>query len=368
MTMTLSGKSQDIPLFSQKLTNSFIYNPAVAGHTFGSLTLSRRKTFGDFATSNFLSIHAPIANHRFGIGANLFTEEINFVENTYASGAFAYHLNFSRYNTLSMGVSAEYNSINFNTNEINFEGGDQDPFFSNFANENNIDFSFGAQYQHQYFRLGFAANRLATSFIRDENTSVLSNFYTASASGLIPIRSGQDVLEPTFNFRKLRDASNVWDIGAYYTYDNKILVGAAYREGDIISLTAGIRVAKKVMFGYSYETPNGDFDLGNTNEFTLRFDFSDQNYQDRFQDDYKQALAFRRKTLSTTSKRVRVGGRTPKALSKNLKRRTKGVKSPNSRYNTFKKRPRNTKRYNTKKRGRKKPRRRNRYNPARRRR
>ena len=31
---------QDIPLYTQKLTNSVIYNPAIAGHTFGSLTYS----------------------------------------------------------------------------------------------------------------------------------------------------------------------------------------------------------------------------------------------------------------------------------------------------------------------------------------
>lgn len=360
--------AQDIPLFSQKLTNSFIYNPAVAGHTFGSLTLSRRKTFGDFATNNFLSIHAPIANHRFGIGANVFTEEINFIENTYASAAFAYHLQFSRYNTFSMGLSAEYNTINFDGSQINFDGGDQDPFFSNFTGDNNIDFSFGLHYQHQYFKLGFAANRLATSFIRDETQSVLSNFYSVSASGLIPIRSGVDILEPTFNFRKLRDNSDVWDIGAYYTYNNLVLVGASYRQGDILSLTAGLRIAKKIMFGYSFETPNGDFDLGNTNEFTLRFDFSNQNYQTRFQDDYKQALAFRRKTLSSASRRVKAGGRTPKSFKRNLKKRTKGVKSPNSRYSTFKKRPRNTKRYNSGKRKRSKKRKRRRYNPVRRKR
>lgn len=367
LTIATSTVGQDIPLFSQKLTNSFIYNPAVAGHTFGSLTVSRRKTFGDFATNNFLSVHSPIANHRFGIGANVFTEKINFIENTYASAAFAYHLQLSRHNTLSMGLSAEYNTINFDGNQINFDGGDQDPFFSNFTGDNNIDFSFGLHYQHQYFKLGFAANRLATSFIRDETESVLSNFYSVSASGLIPVRSGLDILEPTFNFRKLRDASDIWDIGAYYTYNNLILVGASYRAGDIISLTAGLRIAKKIMFGYSYETPNGDFDLGNTNEFTLRFDFSNQTYQDRFRDDYKQALAFRRKTLSTASRRVKAGGRTPKALSKNLKRRTRGVKSPNSRYNSFKKRPRNTNRYKSKskKRRRRRPTRRKSYNPVR---
>ncbi len=37
--------AQDIPLFSQKLSNSFIYNPAIAGQQYGSLTLAHQSSF-----------------------------------------------------------------------------------------------------------------------------------------------------------------------------------------------------------------------------------------------------------------------------------------------------------------------------------
>lgn len=332
-----SLQAQDIPLFSQKLTNSFIYNPAVAGHTHGSLTLGYRKTFDDFATNNFVSFHTPFGGHKYGIGANLFTEKINFVENVYASGAFAYHMNFGKNNVLSLGVSAEYNRIQFDPNEINFEGGDQDPFFTNFTAENDMDFSFGVHYQHQFFKIGVAANRLATSFLREEGSTIISDFYSATASGLIPFRGGQDILEPTFNFRQLSQSSQIWDIGLYYTYNNILLAGAAWREGDILSMTAGIKVAKKILIGYSHELPNGDFNLGATNEITLRLDFSDKTYQDHFKQDYKSSLAFRRKTLSSATKRGRsVGARSPKALAKR-KKQLKRMKSPNARYNNLKK-------------------------------
>src|SRR5690349_4335796 len=84
--------AQDIPLFSQKLTNSFMYNPALAGHTFGSATLSYRQNYAKVngsPTNYFLSVHAPIANHKAGIGGNFYQEDVTFIRNTYASAAFA---------------------------------------------------------------------------------------------------------------------------------------------------------------------------------------------------------------------------------------------------------------------------------------
>src|SRR5688572_11413465 len=144
---TYAGYSQDIPLFSQKLTNSFVFNPALAGHTFGSVTYSFKQNYSKVEGSpqnHFLSIHAPIANHRFGIGASIFQEDVTFLRNTYASGAFAYHLALNSLNTFSMGVSAEYNSIGAN-GVPNFNYGGEDEALNQIigSRKSNFDFSFG---------------------------------------------------------------------------------------------------------------------------------------------------------------------------------------------------------------------------------
>src|SRR3982751_544653 len=123
------AQAQDIPLFSQKLTNSFIFNPALAGHTYGSITYAYKQNYSKVAgapQTHFLSIHTPFGKHRFGVGANLYQEDVTFLRNTYASVAFAYHLRFSRFSVLSMGASGEYNAIGLN-GTTNFNAtGDQD--------------------------------------------------------------------------------------------------------------------------------------------------------------------------------------------------------------------------------------------------
>jgi len=337
LSISKLSSAQDIPLFSQKLTNSFIYNPALAGHTFGSITFAHRKSFANVngsATSNFLSVHSPIKNHKLGIGANLFTEQVNVFKNIYASGAFAYHLTLGGSNTLSMGVSAEYNNLGFDIGNLNFESGVDELLIS----ESSVDFSFGMNYSHKYFKGGIAVNRLATNLELTSKAGILSEFYSGYAAGMIPLRNGLDILEPTFTFRKFSDVSDAWDIGLFYTYNNMILAGASWRKGDILSLTAGFQINKKLLLGYSYELVNNNFgsDLGATSELTIRYDFNNITYQDRFKSSYKNSIAYRRKTLSNSSSaKKRAGVKGPKQMH----RRSKKIQqfSPNKRYNQGKK-------------------------------
>jgi type IX secretion system PorP/SprF family membrane protein len=329
--------AQDIPLFSQKLTNSFVFNPALAGHTFGSATYSFKQNYAKVQgapQNHFISIHAPIANHRFGIGASLFQEDVTFLRNTYASGAFAYHLALNSLNTLSMGLSAEYNSMglngtpNFTTNT--------DETLNNLSkgNSNNFDFSFGLHYQNRFLKVGAAANRLSAGWI-NKDKSTISYYYSGFAQGLIPLRGGEDLLEPYVAYQKLSETNNTLSAGLYYTYDNKITLGGAMRSGNVVSATLAFRLSKYVMLGYSREMILGNVGgfVGAANEFTIRYDFNDQSYKERFRSDYKSAVSYRRKTLSGPVGKA--GARSPKQIRKQQKRLAPF--SPNKRYQNIKK-------------------------------
>ncbi|NJM26063.1 MAG: PorP/SprF family type IX secretion system membrane protein [Bacteroidia bacterium] len=200
-----ASSAQDIPLFSQKLTNSFIYNPAMAGHSMGSLTYSYRRNYSGVSgapETHFLSLHTPLLKQRFGTGVNVFQEDVNFLRNTFASVAFAYHVQFNRFSILSFGVSGEYNTIRLN-GATNTPAALDDPEYLRLANGdvNDIDFSFGANFQTRLIKVGVAANRLATAWIKDDSASVLSSYYSGYVQGMIPLREGKDLLEPYVAFR-----------------------------------------------------------------------------------------------------------------------------------------------------------------------
>jgi type IX secretion system PorP/SprF family membrane protein len=328
------SSAQDIPLFSQKLTNSFMYNPALAGHTFGSATFSYKQNYGKVngAPKNyFISIHSPIANYRFGVGANVFQEEVTFLRTTYASLAFSYHIRFNRFSSLSFGTSGEFNSIGINGAT---SGELIDPEYIKLRNNGikKYDFSFGMHYQNRFIKAGVAANRLASTWIED--SAAITNHYSSFVQGLIPMRGGEDMLEPYVAYRKLSNINQIIDIGLFYTLNNKLTVGGSYRSGGIISGTLAFKISKYLMVGYSRETITGNVGgfVGSANEFTIRYDFKDESYKERFRSDYKSAVAFRHKTMSSSGKS---GSRSPKQMHR--KQKKIAPYSPNRRYQNIKK-------------------------------
>jgi len=337
LLVTTKVTAQDIPLFSQKLTNSFMYNPAIAGNTFGSVTLSYRQNYGKVSgapTNYFLSVHTPIANHKVGIGANFFQEDVTFLRNTYASAAFAYHIQFDdRFTKLSMGVSGEYNSIGLNGSKLS--GSELDPEYIALqqGNQNAYDFSFGLHFQNRYVKAGVAANRLKASWF--EETPTLSNYYSSFMQGLLPVRGGNDLLEPYVAYRQLSPTNSTVDVGLYYTLNEKITAGVAWRSGNVIGATLGLHVSKYLMLGYSHENILGSVGgfVGSANEFTLRYDFNNESYKNRFQADYKSALSYRRKTLSAPVGKV--GVKSPQQAHRKQKKLS--PYSPNKRYQSIKK-------------------------------
>jgi type IX secretion system PorP/SprF family membrane protein len=332
-----NASAQDIPLFSQKLTNSFIYNPSFAGLGLGSLTFSHRANYSGVngaPVNNFISLHTPFSKGRFGVGANLFQEDVNILKNTYISGAFAYHIIFDKYSKLSFGVAGEYNNLQLNGTP-NFELVSRDLVLENLGSgkNTNMDFSFGANYANQYVKIGAALNRIGTAWLKPDTTKLLSNYYSGFAQGTIRVRGDQDLLEPYVAFRKFSETNNTWDAGLFYTYNNKISAGVAARKGGVFNFTLAYHLSKHLMIGYSREVITGGLGgfVGASNEFTIRLDFNDQIAKVKFRDDYKNSISYRRKTLSTgAAKRTTAGGRNPKQLHKAQKR--VAAYSPNRRY------------------------------------
>ena len=88
------------------------------------------------------------------------------------------------------------------------------------------------------------------------------------------------------------------------------------------------------MVGYSRETISGNIGgyVGSANEYTIRYDFNDESYKERFRSDYKSAVAYRHKTISGPSKK---GSSNPKQMHRKQKRLA--PYSPNRRYQNVKK-------------------------------
>jgi type IX secretion system PorP/SprF family membrane protein len=273
--------AQDLPVFSQKLTDSFIYNPAIAGNGIGSMMVSHRNNFAGVEgapSSNYLSLHMPFHKYRFGVGMNVFQERANTMTSTFANAAFAYHLDLGNNNSLSFGLSGEYNAARLSDDMIS-QNGNNDLVLSRYSSTvPSPDFSFGTVVKTKYLNFGVAANRLFTAWKGVDSVKKLTNYYHAFVQGNIPFQNGEVALQPYLAIRRYNDNLNIIDLGLFYSYQYKLLAGVSIRSNNIYSVTAGYYLNKKLMVGYSREMILGDFAgyLGASNEFLLRYNYMEK--------------------------------------------------------------------------------------------
>jgi type IX secretion system PorP/SprF family membrane protein len=336
------GVAQDVPLFTQKLTNSFLYNPSVAGNSIGSLTLSHRKYFSgalDAPSTNFFSAHMPFGKYNYGTGINFYQDKTGVTENLYASVAFAYHIKITDEKAFSMGLSGEFN--NQRLKPAYYDALDQDDESLNQCGSvSGVDFSFGMSFKSKYFTLGASANRLK-GLTGIDTTRIFPAYYSGTARFMFPVAGERDVFEPMITFRGFLNGSNQIDAGLFYTYNDFLTLGGSYRTGGsgTVNVTAGVKILKAVTIGYSRDLYMGDVSkgLGATNEFTLRFDYMNEAFYTKVKNSRMintRALSVRRKSLATFNHRGSSSSHS-KHYKRNIKR--KSFMSPNYRMDASKK-------------------------------
>ncbi|MEN7550359.1 PorP/SprF family type IX secretion system membrane protein [Rapidithrix thailandica] len=279
-------KGQDMPIFSQKLTNGFLYNPSLAGVAGGSAIFSNQRMYSETMgnpVTNYLSVQAPLMQGRLGIGANLYTEEVNVFNSTHSSLAMAYHLPLMPGVGFSMGVSAEYNQLKLDLDKVLVQDY-SDELILNYPDAGKVDFSFGANLRMRYLEIGGSINRLMTMAKSDEEQTLLANYYTVYVNGYWDI-DARNVLEPSVYFRQQAMAPSHLDIGLYYIYNDFLIAGASYRTNSVMKGSVGLKLMNRYIIAYTHGFMQ-DANLahsGNTSEITLRFDFWNDKSVNRFQ-------------------------------------------------------------------------------------
>ena len=279
----LISHAQEIPLFTQKLTNAFLYNPSVAGNTLGSITLARRQYWTDIQgspNSTLLSAHLPMNGYRFGTGLTVYQDNVGVSQTLSASGAFAYHLILPSRQSFSLGVSAEYYNYRVVPSRVDVQAaGWSDPILlSKYTGVNGVDFSAGISYYSRYLRAGASINRIS-GWLGSEHKNLFQPFFTGYVQGMLPLADKRHVVEPMLTYRSLNPVSALLEGGLYYTFSKKVTFGVSYRTGKVVSVATAFQVYKNLTVGYSNElfVCQRNAGLGTSHEVAVRFDFNDRS-------------------------------------------------------------------------------------------
>jgi type IX secretion system PorP/SprF family membrane protein len=259
----ISGYAQQDAQFTQYMYNTININPAYAGSR-GVLSvfgLHRNQWVGlDGApVTNTLSISTPVNNSNVGIGLSFINDKIGPADENTISADVSYSIKTSPNYKLSFGLKATANLLNVDFNKLYIN--DPNDAFA----QNNIDNKFspnigaGLYYHSDKGYLGFSVpNFLETEHYNSSATTPLNSIakerlhYHLIAGYVFDVNESIK-FKPAFLTKLVQGAPLQVDLSGNFLFNEKFVLGAAYRWSAAASLMAGFQINKSWFIGYGYD-------------------------------------------------------------------------------------------------------------------
>lgn len=280
-----ASQAQQDAQYTQYMYNTMSVNPAYAGSrgAFSITGLHRSQWLGleGAPETQSLNLHTPINNSRVGLGFSIINDRIGdgVNQDTYFDVTFSYTVPTSETGKLSFGLKAGGHLLNLDFSKLS--AFDQEPpgtYADNIDNKFSPNVGLGVYYHTDKYYLGLSApNILETEHF---NTSSLStakervNLYLIT--GYVFNLSDRTKFKPALLTKMVSGAPLQVDLSANFLFNDKFMLGAAYRWDAAVSALTGFQISDQLMIGLAYDKETTD--LGNTSfndgsfEVLLRFE------------------------------------------------------------------------------------------------
>ncbi|MFH7016836.1 type IX secretion system membrane protein PorP/SprF [Flavobacterium sp. FlaQc-47] len=266
--------------FTQYMYNTITINPAYAGSR-GALSvfgLYRTQWVGlDGApeTSTF-SVNTPLSNSNLGLGVSLVNDKIGPTNENTLSADLSYTIPTSDTFKLSFGIKATANLFNLDVNKLSYE--DQgDPQFQDLNNKITPNIGAGVYWHSDKAYLGLSVpNFIETNRYNDNDTAIFKdkiNYYLMA--GYVFDVSYYVKFKPAILTKMVEGAPLQVDVSGNFIFNDKFVLGLAYRWSASVSAMAGFQITDGLYIGYGYdhETTNLRRYNSGSHEIFLRFEF-----------------------------------------------------------------------------------------------
>jgi len=334
------AKAQQFALSNQHILNKMSLSPAFAGFNRNAEVFSSfRRDFvgiqGSPENAN-ISISLPQQN-LLGFGLQIDNEKIGLFRNTSAKINYAYHLEVSRYSTLSFGISAGFFNNRVDLSEITASGiGLADPYlnFSNDLHGTAFDMGLGIMYNFEGLTVGVAMPRAFAPKISYKIDSKIqytpARHYLFHASYIMQF-DREWYMEPSLVIRTAAGTPLTYEASVMFRYEKLCWVVPQFRKGAVFGVMVGGALSDKLVLNYSYNFHGTELLAisGGTHEVSLGFLIKDgksdrQSIFERItggESDIVQRLETleKNKCCEDNAKRAEVLERQVKALQDQLK-------------------------------------------------
>ncbi|WP_202702115.1 type IX secretion system membrane protein PorP/SprF [Flavobacterium sp. UGB4466] len=277
---TVVCSAQQDAQYTQYMYNTMAINPAYAGSR-GALSifgLYRTQWVGlDGApeTSTF-AINTPLNNSNLGLGVSLVNDKIGPTNENTLSADLSYSVPTSETFKLSFGIKATANLFNLDINKLNPEN-QGDPQFQNLNNRITPNIGAGVYWHSDKAYLGLSIpNFIETNRFNDDDTAIFKdkiNYYLMA--GYVFDLDYYIKFKPALLTKMVQGAPLQVDVSGNFMFNDKFVIGLAYRWSASVSAMAGFQITDGLYVGYGYdhETTNLRRYNSGSHEVFLRFEF-----------------------------------------------------------------------------------------------
>ena len=281
-TAFVSYAQQDAQ-FTQYMYNTININPAYAGSR-GALSifaLHRTQWVGlDGApVTNAASVNTPLNGSNLGLGVSIINDKIGPTTENTISADLSYTVPTSETFKLSFGIKATANFFNLDVNRLNPV--DDDPSLHDFNNKFTPNIGAGVYLHSDKAYVGFSIPNFIESNRYDDNEVAIFkekiNYYLIA--GYVFDVNESIKFKPALLTKVVAGAPLQMDVSGNFMFNDKFVVGLAYRWSAAISAMVGFQVTDGMYIGYGYdhETTNLNNYNSGSHEIFLRYEIFKNN-------------------------------------------------------------------------------------------
>ncbi|MFH6989700.1 type IX secretion system membrane protein PorP/SprF [Flavobacterium collinsii] len=276
-----AGFAQQDAQFTQYMYNTININPAYAGSRgvmsiFGLYRTQWVGLDGAPETSSF-SLNTPI-NSNVGLGVSLVNDKIGPTNENNISADFSYSIPTSATAKLSFGIKGSANIFKLDPTKLSPEH-QGDTQFQDFQNKFSPNIGAGVYWHTDKAYVGLSVpNFIQTTRYDDNDYSIYKdriNYYFI-AGYVFNLNSYETIkFKPALMTKMVEGSPLQVDASANFMFNDKFVVGVAYRWSASISALAGFQITDSMYLGYAYDretTRLVNYNSG-SHEIFLRFEF-----------------------------------------------------------------------------------------------
>ena len=262
--------------YTQYMYNTMMFNPAYTGSrevgSFFGMFRTQWVGIKGAPTNGSISYHQPMESLRnVGLGGSIFRESIGPQNQTDLTIDFSYTLNFEN-SKLAFGINGSGSLFQINYDELN----QADPNLSGSESVFSPNIGAGIYWYTDKYYLGFSVpNMLETTHYNKSSVSVLKNTqHMYLIGGYVFNLSENTKFKPAVLSKIAFGAPLQLDLSANFMFNEKFVLGAAYRWSAAVSVMAGFQISERWFAGYAYDFETTELSKYNSgsHEIFLRYE------------------------------------------------------------------------------------------------